>query len=375
MGSIYKNGNLQNKINNASIPNLEWMIQAGMDPKTGLPRKADIKEGLKGKMKHNLRIQDEQDAVQSFQWFNLPQGISSEELERLLYYKGQLCFFYHEPLDRFFFMPYALDGTLDFYGRFNTVHPIPFFWGNETKEEQAVKETQKAYLSTLKLDVIKDIKLDQIGYEDFKKSCVILRDYTPQRNVNNVVPKAELQEAIIELESVIPCYLRTALMNSTGVLGMRVNGQEAYSNVLAACEAIERAAEEGERLVPIVSAIEFQDLTGGTVAQASEYLEALQAVDNFRLGFHGLDNAGVFQKKSHMLESEQAMNAGKVKSTLQDRLSQRQHFCDIVNSLTGLGIWCEPKEGAIGIDMDMDGAAMDDEPDQVSYEGESEDVQ
>lgn len=159
---------------------------------------------------------------------------------------------------------------------------------------------------------------------------------------------------------------------------MRVNDQSAYSNVLAANTAMDRAALQGERLIPIISNVEFQDLSGGDVLKAEEYLESLQAIDNLRLGFHGIENGGLFQKKSHMLQDEQNMNMGKANSVLQDRLSQRQHFCDIVNSYTGLGIWCEPKENAIGTDMDMDGTSVEDNPDQVSYdgnEGESEDVQ
>lgn len=275
-------------------------------------------------------------------------------------------------------MPYTLDGSLDFYGRYNTIHPIPMFWGNETKEEKAVKEAQKKYLSTLKLNVIKDIKLDFITPEFIESSCVILHDYTPQANPNKVIPRVDLQEGIIGLEADIPCYLRTALKNSTGVVGMRVNDQSASSNVLAANAAMDRAAIEGDRLIPVIAQIEFQDLAGGDVLKAEEYLESLQAIDNLRLGFHGIENGGLFQKKSHMLQDEQNMNMGKANSVLQDRLSNRQHFCDIVNSYTGLGIWCEPKENAIGADMDMDGTSVEDNPDNVSYgnnDGGEENVQ
>ena len=103
--------------------------QAGIDLKTGLPsRMVDSVLMLKN-MKHLLRLVDEQDAVNRYKWFNLPCDLSSGELERLLYYRGQLCFFYFKELDKFYILPYALDGTIDFYGRFNRVHPIPFAVG------------------------------------------------------------------------------------------------------------------------------------------------------------------------------------------------------------------------------------------------------
>ena len=105
------------------MPNLEALLAAGIDPKTGLPVKlaSGTKCTLKNDIKKIVRIIDEQDAVNRYKWYNLPCNLSSQEVERLLYYKGQLCFFYFKELDEFYFMPYALDGTIDFYGRFNTI--------------------------------------------------------------------------------------------------------------------------------------------------------------------------------------------------------------------------------------------------------------
>ena len=90
--------------------------QAGIDLKTGLPTRAVEGTNLKASMKKVMRLIDEQDAVNRYKWYNIPAKISSEELERLIYYKGQLCFFYFKELDEFFFMPFALDGSIDFYG-------------------------------------------------------------------------------------------------------------------------------------------------------------------------------------------------------------------------------------------------------------------
>jgi hypothetical protein len=95
----------------------------------------------------------------------------------------------------------------------------------------------------------------------------------------------------------------------------------------------------------------------------------MQSLDNFRLSLYGLDNGGLFQKKSHMLEAEQEMNTGTVGLVMQDGLTIRQKFCDIVNSLFGLGVWCEISENVIGIDKNMDGQ-ISDEQDQSGIPGE-----
>ena len=71
---------------------LSLYLAAGIDPKTGLPLKADglCDSGLKQAIKAQLKLIDEQDAVNRFHWYNLPLDISSQELERLLYYRGNL---------------------------------------------------------------------------------------------------------------------------------------------------------------------------------------------------------------------------------------------------------------------------------------------
>lgn len=56
-----------NKVNNSCLPNLDWLIQAGIDPKTGLPIKLADPSRLRTDMKTNLRIQDEQDAIGTFE--------------------------------------------------------------------------------------------------------------------------------------------------------------------------------------------------------------------------------------------------------------------------------------------------------------------
>jgi hypothetical protein len=52
------------------------------------------------------------------------------------------------------------------------------------------------------------------------------------------------------------------------------------------------------------------DLGTNTGAAAEEFMRSMQSLDNLRLSQLGLDNGGMFQKNSHMLESEQAQMGG-----------------------------------------------------------------
>lgn len=358
----------QGKVNNACLPDLQALIQAGIDPKTRLPIRADGVCNYKASIKTNLRIIDEQDAVNRYVWYNLPCSLTSQELERMLYYKGQLAFFYMPDANEFYFMPYALDGGIDFYGRFNRIHPVPFAEGTSDEEKKKFAQ-QRNYLSTLKLNCKYDVNLDSVDEEMLTKSCVLLHDYTKQLS-QTIIPRQQLQEGVIDIMSDCIPFMRTALLNSTGVQGMRVNSQDEQSNVTAASSLINKAALNGEKYVAIIGNIDFQDLTGGETAKSEEFLLAMQALDNFRLSTYGIENGGLFEKKAHTLESEQAMNTGNTGIVYNDGLKIRQHFCDVVNSIWGLGIWCMPSEQAMGVDMSGDGIAMDEEDQSGTAQGE-----
>ena len=334
--------------------------QAGIDLKTGAPTRVVDGENLKSSMKKVMRLIDEQDAVNRYKWYNLPCNISSEELERLLYYKGQLCFFYFKELDEFYFMPYALDGSIDFYGRYNRIHPVPMSSGTEDdKKTKELYESQRALLSMLKLNVVKGIKsLDELKEEDLYNSTVILWDYSRQLGELNI-PRQQINDPLLEVIAEIPCFLRTALIASTGVKGMRVSDADAKDEVRVASAQVLKCALSGELATPITSTIEIQELFDRPTGKAQEYLLAMQALENFRLSTYGLDNGGLFEKKAHKLEEEQEMNTSTVGLVYADGLAIRQNFCNIVNSIWGTSIWCMPSESVLGIDADGDGDAYD----------------
>ena len=72
-----------------------------------------------------------------------------------------------------------------------------------------------------------------------------------------------------------------------------------------------------------------------------------------RLGFYGIPNGGIFQKKAHMLESEHQMNVGAADLALLDGLKNRQDACDLINMTWGLNIGVEIEPSLLGTQMLM----------------------
>lgn len=334
--------------------NTDLYVMAGLNPKTGLPNKvSDPKCLLKENIRKQLRIQDEQVAVNRYKWYNLPSTLDGQLLERILYYRGQAAFFFMPSNGQFYFLPYALAGSIDVYGRFMGITPLQFAGGTTSNE----KGKEIPWINGLEKKPIYEIPFT-VDEDMFQNGCVLLNDYSKQQG-ETIIARQSIQDPLLDAMAEAIPFARTSLISNSGVRGVRVQGEDDALSVLNASRTIEKSALNGQPLVPIQGSTEFQDLTGGAPLKSEEYLLYMQALDNYRLSLYGLSTGGLFQKKSHMLEAEQNMNAGHAKLSYEDGLALRQRFCDIVNSIWGLGIWCEPAESVIEADLNGDGVAVD----------------
>lgn len=335
--------NLTKQRGKPTLPDINTLIQAGIDPKTGLPLNLVGDGALQRDLKRLLRIVDEQQALNRFVWDETGANLSSIELERLIYFRYSLILFYFKQKEQFYYMPYALDGTIDFYGRFNSVHPVPFAFGMEEKtEEEKLKikgyREQKDILSSLKLKVVKNIKeaeeLKDLDEEELSGYCVIVRDYSPQLSQNGIA-RWILNERILDLETECICLLKTSLIVGSGITGVRVSDADQQQQVNLASKTMERNAIAGNPWLAIVGSIDFQELTGSKLTPASEYFMAFQSIDNLRLSTYGIENGGVYEKQSHILESENQVNANNKTMPQIDSLTNREQFVEIANTLFG----------------------------------------
>ena len=325
------------------LPDYNTLMAAGFTDKMARPDE---------EIRKILRVNDEQIHCNRFQWYNLPRGLSGNMIERILYYRGQGALLYLKGSEKFVFLPFALKKTIDVYGRYTHIGPLPF----NGKAEVDNKDIMTQLLSDIEVEVVYDpVDFEEITEDKLMNSAVILSDYTRQLP-QQIIPKYKLTEAIINYESCIIPYVNTALSNATGVGGMKVMDQSEQANVELASRQVQYAALNGMKWIPIVgSELEIQELTAGQVAKSEEFLLTMQSLDNFRLGIHGVENGGLFEKKAHTTDLENSINMGTSGFAIKDALYNRQQFCTIANSLWGFNIWVEPDEIAVGMDYNMDG--------------------
>lgn len=372
--------------NNAKMIDANLYRQAGINPEMIHRPSCNGSVSISTPLRDNLFLQhelvDREIAATRYKWHNLPVGMSSQDLERLLYYKGNLCFFYMEELNQFFILPYALQGGIDVYGRFVSVHPIPLATTGADDAPEVKKQIKalQDMLTQLNLEVQYDVVLPEEIIEDpdryLKNSCVLLKDYT-NGLAQTITPRSNLQKPLLDVMSNIVPYLNTALMNSTGVSGVRVNNNDESASVMEASNAVYKASLNGNKWVPMKGALEFQDFATTPIGASQDFLLALQSLQNLELAFFGLENGGIYQKKEHMLQDEYQSNTGSPITALvyKDGLDIRQRFCDIVNSIWGIGLWCEPY--TIDEMMDAMGQSTGDEsmPTNEDEGGNDNDIQ
>lgn len=341
-----------------TIPNLQQIISMGINPATGLPYKIGTMAcQIKDDIRKQMRVLDEQCAVNRYVWKDLPEGngLDGQLLERILYYKGQGAFFYMKELDTYFFLPYALSGTVDVYGRYQGITPVQFAGGSVSSKEGKVK----TWINGLVRKPVYAIS-DNAEYSD-EINCVLLTDYSKQL-AELVIPRQILQEPLLDVMAESIPLARTCLIANSGVKGVRVSDQDQSASVNEASNSVLRSALNGVPWVPIIGSIEFQELTNGNALKSEEYLSYMQALDNYRLSLYGIKNGGVFQKKAHMLEDEQDMNNSRCEFAYEDGFAIRQRFCEIVNKVFGLNISVEKAE------------MLDDEKKRIEDNGPNEEV-
>lgn len=202
----------------------------------------------------SLRVMDEQDHLQRYEWFNLPEGVDANLLERILYYRGRGALFYLEGLDKFYFLPFALDGSIDPYARYERITPLAFNGSMDSKKD-------KFFIPGKSFEVLYDIlPPNELTYEKFVGTAVILNDYSQQIS-QTVLPRARLQEPILQTMAELIPFCRTSLLNSTGISGVYVSSKDEAQSVLEASRAINQAALMGDKWIPITAGLDPKPLT------------------------------------------------------------------------------------------------------------------
>lgn len=303
-------------------------MQIGYNGKTDLPLKYGMgrRENTEFDLRMKLREQDKDININMWDWSNTLLDINSQFINRLLYYRGQLAYAYIKEINEFVLLPFSIDGNLDMYGRPKYIRLIPFTPSTKDKRMKPVED----FLANKRFKVVHTIN-SELDKNSFYESAVILYDRTPDLG-ENVIPQNIMNQVLINYEAEIYSFMRTNLVNATGVTGIKVQGRDEALNVMDANIELVAAAKTAMKYVPIVgSTVDFQELVNSN-GNTQEFLQAAQAIHNLRLSLNGLPSSGVYDKSQYVNQAQTSLNLGEIDSSLvlQDKYSCRDNFCDLV---------------------------------------------
>lgn len=302
----------------------------------------------------SIKYIDYQQFLTRFKWNNLPEGMDSELIERILYFSGSAMFFYIKELNRFYFLPYGMSGEntevgVDFYGRFNRLKPYSFNGstdgGGEKKADGKRITRSDLYLSTQIRDNIKDIPMvesEEEARKIYENGAVICWDMTPQL-AYAVDSRNRISQSYVKYIVQILIQTKSALINSNG-FNLFATDTEASTDIMQLqIDAINEDREKGKLSAVVSKALgNIENLQSNAPSAMGDFWNSLVSADNLRLKSMGIRNDGLVQKSQYQNIQEQSIDINDAMQVYWNAFMERVKFSAIVNSIWGLGIYPEP---------------------------------
>ena len=295
-----------------------------------------------------MREQNMIETYERYMWTNVPFGLTQDLIERILFFRGKGIFYFNDKVGKFQFLPFALNGIIDEYGRFTACNTLPFTGTDEVpknKNRQMVKKLVSAIYENL--PIVYDLPYDE---ESFK----ILRSGKPVGIILNDNSLAVSQQPIIRNNYVKPVLhmmatlmqiINTAMYGSADHNVIQIENESEYASINQQIAAINSDILRGKRFTPIIGKLPITPIKTSNTANLEGLFGTFNSLTNFLKSITGVANAGVFDKKAHLLQEEQKLNGSNSDDIYYNGLRLRQEFCLMVQAYYGYPIWCESKRG------------------------------
>lgn len=329
-------------------------LEAGVNP-------VAVKMGIREDVTTALEKRELQQFVNRYKWTNLPKGLDPLLIERILYFRGRLVVFQMEGV--FYSLPFALNGSIDVYGRYMGVTPLTFNGSIHTTDKGEQYMGDGEFLDGRILKPCYDTVKAQEEPENF--DAVILNDYT-QGISEFIIPRYQLNKIFQSELANIVVLIRHNLISSARVFTVRVNDEGQKEAVLQEFDDFEDdVLEHGKRIFAVTAATKLEEILRDKTLETQDYWECYVSLDNLRENLIGIENTGIFKKKERQLRGEVELEAATANLVYDDGLFNRQLFCERFNYIFGTEIWCEKSDTISGVEVHEDYVGEEEEKPEV----------
>lgn len=214
-----------------------------------------------------------------YKWEGLPKYMPDNIIERLLYFKGNICLFFNG--GTLYALPYSFNGKLDPYTYPTKIRPIALN-GNDFGTKELVTYPN--------------------GTINKKAECVILSDRIPTGFNDSVTPRASIQQDIINLMN---DALVSGNINLKNSLKKGLVGVDSEDQVAVMEKDIEEATKSNSPYIVTakggMSTKAMEVWNNNIPVDMESYIQYLSALNNLRCYSLGIKNQGIYEKTERML--------------------------------------------------------------------------
>lgn len=362
-----------NSLVQAGIPQSKSMLKYGnsidQDGKTVTPNP----EKFNLKYDSLFAIMRQQNMIETFErymWTNLPPGLTQDLIERVLFFRGKGVFYFNDKVGKFQFLPYALNGTIDEYGRFTACNSLPFTGTDEEKEDKKGKKVKKVISAVYEdLPLVYDLPYDEETIKEIRERKIvgiILNDSSLSISQQPVI-RSNYVKPVLHMMATLMQIINTAMYGSADHSLIRVENESEYDSIKEQIEAINFDILKGRRFTPVVGTLPIEPIKTSNTANLEGLFGTFNSLTNFLKSITGVANAGVFDKKAHLLQEEQKLNGSNSDDIYYNGLRLRQEFCLMIQAYYGYPTWCQSKRGMSEAEEENIMLGETSDPDNTQY--------
>lgn len=291
-------------------------------------------------------IMREQNMIETFErymWVNIPFGLTQDLIERLLFFRGKGIFYFNDKVEKFQFLPFALNGVIDEYGRFTKCNTLPFTGVDSEEGNKNKKKTRTLIYEDL--EIVYDLPYNKEmlkGIRERKTVGIILNDNSLAVSQQPII-RSNYVKPVLHLMATLMQIINSAMFGNADHSLLQVENESEYTSINNQISAINNNILAGRRFTPIVGKLPITPIKTSNTANLEGLFNTFNSLNNFLKSITGIANAGVFDKKAHLLQAEQKLNGSNSDDIYYNGLRLRQEFCLMVQAYYGYPIWCESK--------------------------------
>lgn len=311
-----------------------------------------------------VQNQNRIETLERYMWTNLPPGLTADIIERVLFYRGTGVIYFNDKVGRFQFLPYALNKTIDEYGRYTQCNTLPFTGVDEDKNNK--KPTAAIYE---KLPIVYDLPYNSDMIKDIrnKKAVgIILNDSSLALSQTPII-RAYYVQPILHLLSTVMSIINTAMYGSADYNLIQVDNESELEAINQAIDGINDRIIQGKRFGVVVGTTPITPLKTSSTFDIEGLFNIFNSLTNLLKSITGIANPGVFDKKAHLLQEEQQLNGSNADDIYYNGLRMRQEMCILFQAYYGYPMWCESKRSMSEIQAQNMATGETSDPDNTQY--------